>query len=116
MLRSVRAGPEGARRPCSHSWRVLTDTPSSRANSACERPVRARISAIGGSVITRPTLPRLSCRSPSRISWPTLRGRLLIFDLLANPAQQMAGNDLRDVLCVNRQHPDDAWLMADEID
>src|SRR5262249_44509926 len=39
IVSSVRAGPEGARRPCSHSWRVLTDTPSSRANSACERPV-----------------------------------------------------------------------------
>ena len=35
---SVRAAPEGLRRPCSHSCRVRTDTPSSSANLDWEAP------------------------------------------------------------------------------
>ena len=31
MVSRVLAGPDGMRRPCSHSWSVRTDTPSKRA-------------------------------------------------------------------------------------
>jgi hypothetical protein len=70
---SVRAAPDGALRPCSHSCRVRTDTPSNSANRDCERPVFSRTRAIEGTLMTRPSWPRLSCRRPFRISTPTLR-------------------------------------------
>ena len=45
---SVRAAPEGARRPCSHSCSVRTDTPSSSANRGCDSPVPSRMDATDG--------------------------------------------------------------------
>jgi hypothetical protein len=43
------------------------------ANCACDRPVLARILATWGMLSTRPYSPRLSWRSPSRISRPMFR-------------------------------------------
>src|SRR4029077_11895220 len=48
--RSVRAAPEGARRPCSQSCRVRTDTPRRAAKSGCDNPVLARILATSGTL------------------------------------------------------------------
>ena len=44
------------------------------------------------------------------------RGRLFIFNLLANPTQHGRGDGLRDVLRVDRQHPDDARFTANKVD
>ncbi len=43
MSNSVRAAPEGARRPCSHSCSVRTDTPNSLAKRGCDSPVPSRM-------------------------------------------------------------------------
>src|SRR3954466_13547755 len=102
----MRAGPDGTRRPCSHSRRVRTETPSRRANSDCDKPTRARVSDTGGNVMTRPTSPRLIWRMPSKISAPISRFRFLaIFDFLPNLCQHTGGDVLSDVLRVHRQHP-----------
>src|SRR3990172_579611 len=103
--RSVRAAPEGARRPCSQSCNVRTDTPSRVANRACERPVFSRMLATSGTLTTRLCSPRLISRSPSRISRPMLRFVLVIFRLLPNLPEYMPRNILCDVLRVHRQHP-----------
>lgn len=60
MSNSVRAAPEGARRPCSHSCSVRTETPRSWANRSCDSPVPSRMAATDGTVETRPCSPRLS--------------------------------------------------------
>src|SRR5882672_2365081 len=102
---NVRAAPEGARRPCSHSCRVRTETPSNLANWDCERPVCSRTSATAGIFVTRPCSPRLISRIPSRISLPMFRLALLI-NLLPNLAQDVRRNVLGNVLGIYRQHPD----------
>src|SRR5207245_1052824 len=102
----VRAAPEGARRPCSQSCSVRTDTPSSWANRAWDSPVFLLARATSGTLITRPTSPRLISRRPWRISAPTSRIALAIFYLLANLAKQVSGNGVFHVLGVQRQHPD----------
>ncbi len=109
MASSVRAGPEGARRPCSHSCNVRTETPRSCANFDWDRPTLVRVSATGGNVTTRPTSPRLSCRRPSRISTPMSRRRaLVIINLLPNLSENVSRNILGDVLRIECQHPDHA--------
>lgn len=44
------------------------DTPSSAAKRDCDSPVFSRTAATSGTLTTRPTSPRFSSRSPSRIS------------------------------------------------
>jgi hypothetical protein len=102
---SVRAAPEGARRPCSQSCRVRTETPISSANCPCDRPVLARILATLGMLVTRPYSPRLSWRRPSRISRPMFRLALDIFRFLSDLPKHVRWNFLRDILRVHRQHP-----------
>src|SRR2546430_8925870 len=116
-MRRVRAAPDGARRPCSHSWSVRTDTPSSDANFAWESPVRSRMVATGGTVITRPTSPRFNWRSPSRISVPTFRfATALAIDFILDLFKNMSRDVLRYILRVKSQHPDlpGAQLGLDE--
>src|SRR5208283_4914752 len=113
---NVRAAPDGARRPCSHSCKVRTDTPSSVANFACERPVRSRIVVTEGTLTTRPISPRFSWRKPSRISIPTFRFAAtlaihFILDLFKHLRRDVLGNILR----VQRQHPDLPLPRAQEI-
>src|SRR5947209_7444395 len=113
----MRAGPDGARRPCSHSCSVRTETPSNRAKSTCERPTRALVSATGGNVTTRPTSPRLISRMPSRISAPMSRVRFLaIFNLPPNLPQDVGWDVLCDVLWIKRQHPDHALTRPQVVD
>ena len=114
MRMSVRAAPEGARRPCSQSCSVRTDTPSSRAKSDCDNPVRSRTPATAGNFVTRPCCPRLISRMPSRISRPILRFVLAI-NFLPDLAQNVRGDAVRFVLGINRQHPDLALVGAGEI-
>ncbi len=105
---SVRAGPDGVLRSCSHSCRVRTDTPSNRANSVWDKPTRARVSATGGYVSTRPVCPRLSSRSPSRISAPILRVfAFFIVNLLADLSEYMLGNVLCDIFGIEGKQPND---------
>src|SRR5436190_18599876 len=103
-MRRVRAAPEGARRPCSHSCSVRTDTPSKWANLGWESPVLSRMLATDGTVLIRPCSPRLSWRMPSRISWPMFR--LEAINLLPNPLQDLHGNVVRYVVDVQGEHPD----------
>ena len=104
MRSSVRAAPEGKRRPCSHSCRVRTETPSSRANCLWERPVFSRIVDTDGTLMIRPCSPRLISRIPSSISNPISRFALGIdffLDLLQNMARDVFGNVFR----IEREHP-----------
>src|SRR5690606_6218903 len=110
------AGPDGARLPCSHSCSVRTDTPINLANSDCDRPVLPRIFATEGTVVTRPTSPRLICRIPSRISTPMFRSFFVIAELLPDLAQDMRRDVLGLVLRIDRQHPDNALGDPDEVD
>src|SRR5205814_10137093 len=93
-----------------------TDTPISLANSACDSPVLARILATSGMLITRPYSPRLSWRSPSRISRPMLRLALDIFHFLSDLPKHVRRNVLRDILRVHRQHPNDPVRSSHVID
>src|SRR5690606_30152193 len=113
---NVLAGPDGARLPCSHSCSVRTDTPINLANSDCDRPVLPRIFATEGTVVTRPTSPRLICRIPSRISTPMFRSFFVIAELLPDLAQDMRRDVLGLVLRIDRQHPDNALGDPDEVD
>ena len=67
---NVRAAPDGARRPCSQSCSVRTDTPNKEANRDCESSVILRISTTGGTFSTRPVLPCFRSRIPCNISDP----------------------------------------------
>src|SRR5690606_32754213 len=109
------AAPDGARRPCSHSCSVRTETPSSAENWDCDKPVRSRISEIAGSVVIRPWSPRFSSASPSRISCPMLR-LVEAIDLLLDSLQYRASNRRGLVLGVHRQHPDLAAPQAEVVD
>lgn len=77
-----RAAPDGSRRPCSHSCKVRTDTPSNFANAACDRPtlIRASVAAETATLVTRPSPPRAwridSSKSTSNAVTPSF------FDLL----------------------------------
>jgi hypothetical protein len=113
---NVRAAPLGARRPCSQSWSVRTETPKSSANRAWESPVFSRICPTSGTLMTRPCSPRLSSRSPSRISAPISRFTLVIFRLLADLPKYMRRYRFRDILRIDRQHPDQMLGMADKVD
>src|SRR5208282_1031754 len=114
---NVRAAPEGARRPCSHSCKVRTETPRSAANFACERPVPSRIVATEGTFTTRPTSPRLSWRKPSRISLPTLRfAATLAIHFVLDLFEHLRRDVLGDILRVQRQHPDLPLPRAQEVD
>src|SRR6266496_3088388 len=120
---SVRAAPDGARRPCSQSCNVRTETPSSIANCACERPVRSRIAATEGRFTTPPISPRLSSRKPSRTSSPMSRrdvdlvcpDGVLVFDFISDLPQNMGGNGSGDVFRIKRQQPDLALPLSQEI-
>src|SRR5690606_17922767 len=104
IIRSVRAAPDGARRPCSHSCSVRTETPNRRANSAWDSPVFSRTPDTDGTVVTRPCSPRLISRIPSRISRPMFRFLLAIYfllNLLENPASYAFGHVLR----IQRKQP-----------
>src|SRR2546422_137432 len=111
-MSKVRAAPEGARRPCSQSCRVRTDTPSNWAKRACDRPVFCLVLATSGTLITRPNLPRLSSRSPCRISAPISRVFLAIFYLFANLPQQVNRYIFSNVLGVQRQRKYTYSLVA----
>src|ERR1043166_2419280 len=89
---------------------------SSRANSLCERPTFARISAIGGSVTTRPTRPRFSWRMPVSISRPTFRRGLVIFELPSDSPKDRCWYGRGLILGVDRQHPDQRQLDRPEVD
>ena len=103
---SVRAAPEGARRPCSHSCNVRTDTPSSPANSAWDRPARIRMSDIAGKGLPRPTFLRLSSRNPSRISRPMSRPRAtLAIDLIFDLPENVRGDFFNDIFCMESKQP-----------
>src|SRR5256885_5619882 len=67
-------------------------------------------------LITRPYSPRLSWRSPSRISRPMLRLALDIFHFLSDLPKHVRGNVLRDILRVHRQHPNDPMHSSHVID
>src|SRR6266568_2153146 len=113
---SVRAAPEGARRPCSHSCSVRTDTPRRAANCPCERPVRSRIVATDGTFTTRPTSLRFSWRNPSRISIPTFRfATTLAINFVLDLFQHMGRDVLGNILRVKRKHPDLPPPRAEEI-
>jgi hypothetical protein len=58
------AAPDGCRRPCSHSWSVRVDTPSTCANRACERPERVRASLMADTGM-RCTRAGISAPGPS---------------------------------------------------
>ena len=73
---SVRAAPDGARRPCSQSCSVRIDTPSNVAKRSCESPVFSRTLATLGRFTTRPWQPLLISRSPASTSRPIF---LLLF-------------------------------------
>src|SRR5258708_21708384 len=115
---SVRAAPEGARRPCSHSCNVRADTPSNKANFACDNPVPSRIDVTDGTLTTRPTLPRFSWRRPSRISLPTARRGVaaLTIDFVFDLFEDMGRNGVGNVLCVKRQEPDLPLRETQEVD
>src|SRR5437868_131580 len=110
----VRAAPEGARRPCSQSCSVRTETPSNWANRAWDRPVFSLVSAMSGTFRTRPYSARLISRRPCRISAPILR--FVIFHLVADLSQNVRGNVGPDILGVKRQHPDDPFFLLQEVD
>src|SRR5258707_6977435 len=117
IVRRALAAPDGCRRPCSHSWSVRVDTPSTCANRACERPERVRASVIAdtGMRWTRAALPAfISCTARSNSS-PMLRlaSRLrrsfsVIFDIycLSNFLQNLAWYCLSNTLRVHREQPD----------
>jgi hypothetical protein len=107
----VRAAPDGARRPCSHSCRVRTETPSRRANTVWDRPVFSRMLATEGRVVTRPCSPRLISRIPSRISRPMSLFRLAIY-LVLDLFQGGSGNLCRHILGIQRKQPDLALLRS----
>jgi len=89
------------------SWGVTRNQTGSVTNSfTYTRPTRVRISDTGGTVVTRPTSPRLICRMPSKISFPIFRLRfLIIFNLLLDLPQNMSGYVFRKVLWIKRQQP-----------
>ncbi len=63
---SVRAGPSGCVRPCSHSWIVRTLRPNRRANSSCVSPARARTRrTYSGGTTSRPPANDVISPSPS---------------------------------------------------
>jgi hypothetical protein len=106
IVSNVRAAPEGLRRPCSHSCNVRTDTPNSAANSACDKPVRVRMSDIAGKGLTRPTFLRLSSRSPSRISRPMFRPRTaLAVDLISDLPEDVSRDVFNDIFCIKSKQP-----------
>ena len=115
-INNVRAAPDGARRPCSQSCSVRTETPSSAANLDWESPVFSRMLATSGRRTMRPASPRLNSRSPSRISRPILCFALAILHFLPNLSEYVRRNVLRDVLRVHRQHPDDAVRVLHVVD
>src|SRR6202142_1465718 len=112
---NVRAAPDGARRPCSQSCNVRTDTPSNDANRDWESPVFPRIIATSGTLITRPYSPRLISRSPSRISRPTFLFVLAIFHFLPDLPEYVSRDVVGDVLRMHREHPDHAMCTADVV-
>src|SRR5438046_3885370 len=67
-------------------------------------------------LITRPYSPRLSWRSPSRISRPMLRLALDIFHFLSDLPKHVRRNVLGDILRVHRQHPNDPVRSSHVID
>src|SRR5438067_9065080 len=67
-------------------------------------------------LITRPFSPRLSWRSPWRISRPMLRLALDIFHFLSDLPKHVRRNVLRDILRVHRQHPNDPVRSSHVID
>src|SRR5438477_125352 len=99
-----------------HSRSVRPDTPSSDANFTWESPVRSRMVATGGTVITRPTSPRFNWRSPSRISIPTFRfATALAIDFILDPFKNVSRDVLCYVLGVESQHPDLSLAGAQKI-
>ena len=64
----VLAAPDGARRPCSHSCSVRTETPSKVANFSWDSPVCSCTRVTDGTFATRPCSPRLIWRMSSKIS------------------------------------------------
>src|SRR6266404_127105 len=115
-MSKVRAARDGARRPCSQSCNVRTDTPSNCAKRVCDRPVFSRVLPTSGTLITRPIWPRLISRRPRRISAPTSRVFFLsILHLFANLTQHLGGNLVFDILGVHGQHPDQALLHFREV-
>src|SRR5690554_7688450 len=117
---SAFAGPEGSRRPCSHSCNVRAEICSTSANSICVRPVllRAFATSLGSTRLIRAALPAfisltdwsslLPSSSPLRIS-------LLIFQYLADRLQDMSGYIAPDGFFVDHQHPDLTICQLGEI-
>src|ERR1700688_4948692 len=112
---NVRAAPDGARRPCSQSCNVRTDTPSNDANRDWESPVFSRIIATSGTLITRPYSPRLISRSPSRISRPAFLFVLAIFHFLPDLPEHVSRDVVGNVLRIHREHPDHAVCPTDVV-
>src|SRR5258706_638803 len=104
MRSNVRAAPDGARRPCSHSCSVRTETPSSCANCDWDKPVLSRTTATGGIVMIRPCSPLLISRIPSKISNPMLRFALAI-NFVLNLPKYLCRNILHHIFRVHREHP-----------
>src|SRR5690606_2916726 len=117
---SACAGPEGLRRPCSHSCRVRGEMCSTSANSRCVRPVLllacatslgctwqilATFAAFISFTDWRSLLPM---SSPVSVS-------LLIFQHLTNRLQDMCGYVLHDGLFVDHQQPDHATWQSGEV-
>src|SRR5690554_3384934 len=108
---SAFAGPEGLRRPCSHSCNVRGEIWSTSANSRCVRPVLPRASAtsFGSTRLTRAALRAFISLTDCSSLLPSssaLRVSLLIFQYLTNRLQDVRGYVLLDGLLVDHQQPD----------
>ena len=69
-----------------------------------------------GNVDHAPCSPRLSSRSPSRISLPMSRFALVIFNLLTDLPQDVRRNRCSDVVRIDRQHPDQLLGTTHKVD
>ncbi len=104
MINKVRAAPDGARRPCSQSCNVRTDTPKTEAKRACDKPVFSRIEDIFGTIDYTAGFAALNFPQTGKNFAPDIFASLhlaIIYFLLDLPKDDVRGNVFRNILRVH---------------
>src|SRR5690554_5496779 len=96
---SAFAGPEGLRRPCSHSCKVRGEIFSASANSIWVRPVLPRASAtsLGATFVTRAALPAFISLTDWSSLLPSSSARRVSLLIFQYSASLLLGPDLPSI-------------------